>query len=165
MVEATSAAGSATININPAQNTWQATYKHRPHGGRAAREDFSQAGFVVTDSPHDGGRPFPNSVIPVSRLDPASCSSGDRPPPPCRTSRVRRVRVRMAPCRHPASLPAGGHFTIGTEVPLPPARLRASADLLISPAVRSRQRSACAWTACWWLRNRFLSPPTESRLI
>jgi hypothetical protein len=47
VLQAMSAAGNATITINPAQNTWQATYVVPTAAARAG--DFSGDGFVITN--------------------------------------------------------------------------------------------------------------------
>jgi uncharacterized protein (TIGR03437 family) len=107
VVEAMSPAGSALININPARNTWQATYVVPTAAARQG--DFSQAGFVVTD--FSTGMPFPNSVIPISRLDPRAVAAIGLLPFP-------NVAGTTGPSPNgtwsvSGTLPAGGHFTIG----------------------------------------------------
>ena len=67
-VEARSAAGSAIISINPAKNQWQATYVEPTPA--SAQWNFSAAGFVVKD--FISGQPFPNNIIPLSRVDPSA---------------------------------------------------------------------------------------------
>ena len=115
VVEATSAAGSANIQINPAANTWQATYVVPTAAARQG--DFSQAGFVVTD--FIAGLPFPNNAVPNSRLDPlALAATGVLPLP--------NVSSTTGPSPNgiwsaSGTLPAGGHFTIGAGTATSPS--------------------------------------------
>ena len=112
-VEAVSPGGSATININPAQGTWQATYTVPSSAARVW--DFAASGFTVTD--FSSSLPFPGNVVPLSRIDPMAASA-----------------IAMLPLPNSATpagangswsssgvLPAGGHFTIGAGSGPPPA--------------------------------------------
>jgi hypothetical protein len=104
VVTATSAAGSATIMIKPAQNTWQANYVVPAAAARAGNfsGDFTVTNFLT-------GSPFPGNMIPPSLLDPLAISAlgylvlpdGFVPGSPNGTL--------MAS----GTLPASGHFTIG----------------------------------------------------
>ena len=107
VVQANSAAGSATININPAQNTWQATYVVPTSAARAG--SFSSAGFVVTD--YLTGLPFPGNIIPQSRLDPIEVSAANSFPLPNATA----INGPNGTWTTSGSIPAGGHFTFGTS--------------------------------------------------
>jgi uncharacterized protein (TIGR03437 family) len=112
VVQAMSAAGPATININPAQNTWQATYVVP---GEAARNwNFSGAGFIVTDFLSD--LPFPGNVIPFSRVDPLAASAAGNLPLPT----VAGTTGANGSSSASGTLPAGGHFTIGAGTGPPP---------------------------------------------
>jgi hypothetical protein len=113
VVQATSPAGTATININPAQNTWQATYVVPT---AAAREgNFSGDGFTVTDFLTGG--PFPGNVIPFSLLDPLALSAASALPLP----NVSPTTGANGAWSASGTLPAGGHFTIGPATNPPPA--------------------------------------------
>ena len=108
VVQASSAAGSATININPAQNTWQATYVVPTALARLG--NFAQAaGFVVTD--YLSGAPFPGNIIPLSRIDPVEASATGALPP------LNGSTINGPNGTYTASgtIPAGGHFTFGTN--------------------------------------------------
>jgi hypothetical protein len=69
-VEAVSAGGTAIININPPDDTWQATYS--VPSASARQWNFGNAGFVVTD--FTTGAPFPGNIVPPSRIDPTAAS-------------------------------------------------------------------------------------------
>jgi len=107
VAEATCAAGSATINITPAKNTWQATYVVPTAAARQG--DFSGDGFVVMDF-LNGGAPFPGNVIPLSRLDPLAVAAAGLLPLPNVAGKTSPNGTWSAS----GTLPAGGHFTIGT---------------------------------------------------
>jgi len=111
-VEAMCAAGSAIININPAQNTWQATYIVPTAAARVG--NFSGAGFVVMNYLTDG--PFPNNILPVSLLDPLAVAAAGGLPAPNVASATGPNGTWSAS----GTLPAGGHFTIGTGTNPPP---------------------------------------------
>ncbi len=106
VVQAMSAAGNATIRINPAQNTWQATYVVPTAAADAG--DFFGDGFTVTN--YLNGLPFPNNIIPESLID---------PPPLCRHpafSRCPNAGGTTGPngsWTASGTLPVSGHFTIG----------------------------------------------------
>jgi uncharacterized protein (TIGR03437 family) len=108
VVQATSAAGSATININPAQNTWQASYVVPTALTR--NWNFSAAGFTVTDF-SGGGQPFPGNVIPFSRVDPLAEQALNGLPLP----NVAGPAGANGTWSASGTLPAGGHFTIGAN--------------------------------------------------
>lgn len=111
VVQANSAAGSATININPAQNTWQATYVVPTAAARVG--DFSSAGFIVTD--YLTGGPLPGNIIPLSRIDPVEASAANALPLP-------NTAVKNGPngtWTVSGTIPAGGHFTFGTSAAPP----------------------------------------------
>ena len=114
-VQATCAGGSAIININPAQNTWQATYVVPTAAARVG--NFSGDGFTVTDF-LGNNMPFPNNVIAPSRLDPIALSAANALALP-------NVAGTTGPSPNgtwsaSGTLPAGGHLTIGTGTNLPP---------------------------------------------
>jgi len=104
VVTATSAAGSATIMINPAQNTWQANYVVPAVAARAG--DFS-GDFTVTN--FLTGSPFPGNLIPVSLLDPIAVSALSYLVLPNAFVQGSPNGTLMAS----GTLPASGHFTIG----------------------------------------------------
>jgi len=106
VVQATSPAGNATININPAQNTWQATYTVPTAATR--NWDFSKAGFTVTN--FLSGLPFPNNIIPLSLVDPLAASALSALPLPNGAATAGANGTWTAS----GTIPAGGHFTIGT---------------------------------------------------
>ena len=106
-IEAKSAGGSAIININPAQNTWQAAYSVPTAAAR--HWDFSGAGFTVADF-SNGGAPFPNNVAPISRVDPIALSAASGLPLP----NVAGTTGANGTWSASGTLPAGAHFTIGT---------------------------------------------------
>jgi hypothetical protein len=112
-VEAMSAGGSAIININPAQNTWQATYTVPTAAARQG--DFSGDGVVVADF-LNGGRPFPNNVVPLSRLDPLAVAAAGVLPLPNAAATAGPNGTFSAS----GTLPAGGHFSIGAGTSPPP---------------------------------------------
>jgi uncharacterized protein (TIGR03437 family) len=105
VVQAMSAAGNATININPAQNTWQATYVVPTPAADAG--SFSGDGFTVTN--YLNGLPFPGNIIPESLLDPAAVSASSLLPLP----NVATATGPNGSWTASGTLPAGGHFTIG----------------------------------------------------
>jgi uncharacterized protein (TIGR03437 family) len=111
VVQATSPAGNATININPAQNTWQATYVVPSSAARSW--SFSQAGFTVTD--FISGLPFPGNIIPFSRVDPLAASALSGLPLPNGA-----INGANGTWTASGTIPAGGHFTIGTGTNPPP---------------------------------------------
>ncbi len=111
VVQAMSAAGSATININPAQNTWQATYVVPTAAARAW--DFAGDGFVVTD--FISGLPFPNNIIPLTRIDPLAASAASVLALPTAATTGPNGTWTAS-----GTLPAGGHFTIGAGTNPPP---------------------------------------------
>jgi uncharacterized protein (TIGR03437 family) len=111
-VEAMCPAGSAVISINPAQNTWQATYIVPTAAARLG--DFSGDGVVVTD--YTRSAPFPNNEVPVSRLDPIAVAEASVLPLP----NVAGTAGPNGTWSASGTLPAGGHFTIGNGAsPLP----------------------------------------------
>jgi hypothetical protein len=105
VVQAMSPAGSATININPAQNSWQATYTVPTVATRVG--NFSAAGFTVTD--FLSNLPFPGNQIPESRLDTVEVAAAGGLPVPTMTGTTGANGTWSAS----GTLPAGGHFTIG----------------------------------------------------
>jgi hypothetical protein len=114
-VQATCAAGSAVISINPAANTWQATYTVPTGAARAG--NFSGAGFTVTDF-LGNNMPFPGNEVPLSRMDPLALSAANALALP-------NVASTTGPSPNgtwsaSGTLPAGGHFTIGTGPNPPP---------------------------------------------
>jgi uncharacterized protein (TIGR03437 family) len=116
VVQATSPAGDAIININPAQNTWQATYVVPTSA--AKNWDFSGAGFTVTDFlSGTPGLPFPGNIIPFSRVDPLAESALSALPLPT----VAGTTGANGTWSASGTLPAGGHFTIGTGTSQPPS--------------------------------------------
>ncbi len=112
-VEATCPAGSAIISINPAQNTWQATYTVPTAAARQG--SFSGDGFVVMDYLVNGA-PFPGNIIPASRLDPLAISAANGLMLP----NVAGATGPNGTWSASGTLPAGGHFTIGTGTNPPP---------------------------------------------
>ena len=113
VVQAMSPAGPATININPAQNTWQATYVVPT--AMARNWDFSGAGFTVTNF-LAGGVPFPNNIIPFSLVDPLAAAASSNLPLP----NVPGAAGANGTWSASGTLPVGGHFTIGTGSNPPP---------------------------------------------
>ena len=113
VVQAMSPAGSVTININPAQNAWQANYIVPAVAARVG--NFSGAGFVVTD--YLSGLPFPGNQIPASRLDPVAAAAAASMPLPNTPGTTGANNTWLAS----GTLPAGGHFTIGANTSLPAA--------------------------------------------
>jgi len=111
-IQAMSAGGSAVININPAQNTWQATYTEPTAAARQG--NFSSAGVVVTD--FISGLPFPNNEVPFSRLDPLAVAAANVLPLPNAPGTSGPNGTFSAS----GTLPAGGHFTIGNGTSPPP---------------------------------------------
>ncbi len=114
-VQTTCAAGSAVISINPAANTWQATYTVPTGAARAG--NFSGAGFTVTDF-LGNNMPFPGNEVPLSRMDPIALSAANALALP-------NVASTTGPSPNgtwsaSGTLPAGGHFTIGTGTNPPP---------------------------------------------
>lgn len=77
-VQAAGPGGSAVININPSQGTWQATWTVPSAAARAG--DFSTAGFIVTNLLN--GFQFPNNVVPLSLMDPIEVSAASALPLP-----------------------------------------------------------------------------------
>jgi uncharacterized protein (TIGR03437 family) len=114
VVQATSAAGSATISINPAQNTWQASYVVPTALTR--NWNFSSAGFTVLDF-LNGGLPVPGNQIPFSRVDPLAAAALSGLPLP----NVAGAAGANGTWTASGTLPAGGHFTIGGNSNPPPA--------------------------------------------
>jgi uncharacterized protein (TIGR03437 family) len=112
-IEARCAAGSAVININPAQNTWQATYIVPTASARLW--DFAGDGFTVLDF-SNGGLPFPGNVVPLSRLDPIAVAAAGLLPLP----NVAGTTGANGSWSASGTLPAGGHFAIGTGANPPP---------------------------------------------
>lgn len=108
-VEATGPGGTAIININPSQGTWQATYTVPTAASRGW--NFSTAGFVVTD--FFTGLPFPGSIVPASRVDPVAASALSTLPLPNGAG-----TGANAPWTASGTLPADGHVTFsGTSGP------------------------------------------------
>ncbi len=104
VVTATSAAGSATIMINPAQNTWQANYVVPT---AAARVGNFSGDFTVTNFLN--GLPFPGNMIPPSQLDPIAISAlGDLELPNGFVPGSPNGTLMAS-----GTLPASGHFTVG----------------------------------------------------
>jgi hypothetical protein len=112
VVQATSPAGNATININPAQNSWQATYVVPTATARAG--NFSGDGFTVMD--FLGGPPFPNNRIPLARMDPLAVSASAALPFPNGAA----VSGPNGTWTASGTIPASGHFTIGAGSNPPP---------------------------------------------
>jgi uncharacterized protein (TIGR03437 family) len=112
-VVASCPAGSATIQINPAQNTWQANYIVPTQAARAG--DFSGDGFTVLNYLANG-LPFPNNIVPLSQLDQMASSALNLLPPP----NVAGPNGPNGTLSASGTLPAGGHFTIGAGTnPIP----------------------------------------------
>jgi hypothetical protein len=111
VVQATSPAGNATININPAQNTWQATYMVPTSAARSW--NLSAAGFIVTNYLY--GTPFPNNQIPLSLVDPLAASALSALPLPNGATTGANGTWTAS-----GTIPAGGHFTIGSGTNPPP---------------------------------------------
>ncbi len=112
-VRAVSPAGSAIISINPAQNTWQATYIVPTAAARSG--DFNSAGFVVTNFMNN--MPFPNNLIPLVFIDSLAASALSALPLPTATPATGANGTWSAS----GSLPASGHFTVGAGTSPPPA--------------------------------------------
>ena len=111
VVQATSAAGSAIININPAQNTWQMSYVVPT--AQTRNWSFSAAGFTVID--FLTGLPLPGNIIPFSRVDPLAEAALDGLPLP----NVAGPAGANGTWSTSGTLPAGGHFTIGLSSSAP----------------------------------------------
>jgi uncharacterized protein (TIGR03437 family) len=95
---------TATIAINPTQNTWQATYTVPTALTRQG--NFSQSGITVVDF-LNGGVPFPGDIIPASRLDPlvaTACSALPLPNAPVGSA-------SNGTWTSSGTLPTGGHFS------------------------------------------------------
>jgi hypothetical protein len=95
---------SATISINPAQNTWQASYTVPT--AATCQGDFSKAGFTVTDFANNN-LPFPGNILPGSRLDPAALKACNSLPLPNATGGTVPNGLWTAS----GTIPAGGHFS------------------------------------------------------
>lgn len=111
-VQAVCPAGSATVQINPAQNSWQATYIVPTAAARTG--NFSGDGFVVTD--FLSGLPFPGNIIAPSRLDPLALSASSALALP----NVAGPASANGTWSASGTLPADGHFVIGAGSNPPP---------------------------------------------
>jgi uncharacterized protein (TIGR03437 family) len=129
-VEAVCPAGSATIQINPAQNTWQAKYIVPTAAAR--NWDFSGDGFVVLNYAA-GGQPFPNNLVPLSLVDQLAFSAASTLPAP----NVAGAAGANGTWSASGTLPAGGHFTIGTGTN-PPANFGGFINLTTRGAQSSK---------------------------
>jgi hypothetical protein len=105
------AAGSplAIVSINPAQNSWQATYTVPT--ALTSAWNFSNAGFTVLDFLTCVGNscvPFAHGVIPLTRVDPlAAYALGLLPLPNSLSATGANATFTMS-----GTIPAGGHFVL-----------------------------------------------------
>ncbi len=83
-VVATSEGGAAVMNIDPVQRNWQATFTVPTAAARSG--DFSLSEFVpvldFSTCRAAGCSPFPNSLIPVARVDPVLAKAQSLIPAP-----------------------------------------------------------------------------------
>ncbi len=101
-------AGSAVIKIDPTQNTWRATLTVPTASSR--QFNFLNAGVPVFDFLNNGA-PFPNNVIPFTRVDPLEVEALSLLPQA--TSDL--SGSPNATFTDSGALPAGGHFSIDSD--------------------------------------------------
>ena len=101
---------NATISINPAQGTWQASYTVPTQAERVG--DFSNYGSVVLKYPAGGaGIPLVNNQIPVSLIDPIADAAMALLPLPSPGSAAGPNGTLVSS----GALPVNGQFTINAN--------------------------------------------------
>jgi hypothetical protein len=108
-VSAATGSPLAIVSINPAQNSWQATYTVPT--ALTSAWNFSNAGFTVLDFLTCVGNscvPFAHGVIPLTRVDPlAAYALGLLPLPNSLSATGANATFTMS-----GTIPAGGHFVL-----------------------------------------------------
>lgn len=103
-IVATSPAGNAVIDVDPIHKTYSGVLPSLTGSERSF--DFSRSGRIVYDL--KTGKPFPGSIVPLSRVDPMAYKAGQQLPYPNSDS---PVGFQIS-----GSIPDNGHVSIGGDI-------------------------------------------------